>query len=72
VENPLRKWRSAQGLRAVDVALKLNISEQSVLAYEMGRFGPSAERFTELSHLLGEPVAELRLRWRLWRKGEMK
>lgn len=65
--NPLRLWRKAHGLRAIDVALKLGVSEQTVLAYEKGGFQPSDARFNKLAQLTETPAAVLREAWDGWR-----
>lgn len=67
-ENPLRKWRKANCLRAVDIALRLAVSEQSVLAFETGRFSPSSESLSAIAELMNVGPSELALKWRLWRK----
>lgn len=67
-ENPLRAWRGAHKKRALDVAIKLDLSEQSVLQYERGSFRPSSENFKKIADLMGEDLAKLRLSWAFWEK----
>lgn len=69
-ENPLRAWRETKHKRALDVAIKLGVSEQSVLSYELGRFKPSPENFQKLAELMGEELPKLRLSWAFWEKSQ--
>ena len=66
--NPLRTWRLANKKRALDVAIKLGVSEQSVLSYELGRFKPSRKHFDAIATLMGEDVAKLNLSWSFWER----
>lgn len=68
--NPLRGWREVNKKRALDVAIKLGVSEQSVLQYERGSFRPSADNFQKIATLMGEDLAKLRLSWAFWEKSQ--
>jgi transcriptional regulator with XRE-family HTH domain len=68
--NPLRAWRETKHKRALDVAIKLGVSEQSVLQYERGSFRPSSENFQKIAELMGEDLAKLRLSWAFWEKSQ--
>ena len=70
--NPLREWRRSRGLSAVDVALKLDLSEQTILSYETGRFEPSRESVEKLCELMGLSEAQLRLRWHFWKSSKLE
>jgi transcriptional regulator with XRE-family HTH domain len=64
--NPLRGWRLAHNKRALDVAIKIGVSEQSVLQYERGAFKPTRKHFEMIADLMGEDLAKLNLTWKLW------
>lgn len=68
MENPLRQWRKAKGLRAVDVANKLDVSERAVLAFETGGFKPSRETLVKLAALMEEKEERISMAFRFWRK----
>lgn len=65
--NPLRLWRKAHSLRAVDVALKLHVSEQTVLAYEKGGFQPSKHSMQNIADLVGSPLEVVQDAWQSWK-----
>lgn len=71
-ENPLRAWREHKGLSACAVALRLDLTEQSVLSFERGRFSPSVTSFDKIATLMGEEPSKLRAIWRFWRKGQVE
>lgn len=71
-ENPLREWRKARSLTALDVALKLDVSEQTVFSYELGRFEPSPEKVEALSAMMGLSPSQLRLGWHFWKSNRSK
>jgi transcriptional regulator with XRE-family HTH domain len=64
--NPLRQWRRRQRLRALDIALRLEVSERTVSAWEHGAFKPSSEAFGKLSEMTNIPELELRTAWFNW------
>lgn len=66
--NPLRAWRHANKKKALDVAIKLGVSEQSVLQYERGAFKPSPSNFALLAELMSEDLSKLHLSWTFWEK----
>ena len=66
-ENPLREWRHARNLTALDVALKLDVSEQTVYSYELGRFEPATDKVNALAALMGLDATQFRLRWHFWK-----
>lgn len=66
--NPLRLWRETAGLKAVEIALKLDLSEQSVLGYEKGRFNPSESNFEKLAQIMEIEVSRLRAQWGFWKR----
>ena len=69
-ENPLRAWRETKHKRALDVAIKLGVTEQSVLSYELGRFKPSNENFQKIAELMQVELPTLRLSWAFWERGQ--
>lgn len=66
MDNPLREWRTQNKLRAVDVALKLGLSERAILAYETGAFKPTDENLAKLAKAMTSDEATLKLRWNDW------
>ena len=64
--NPLRQWRKRQKLRALDIALRLEVSERTVLAWEHGAFRPSSEGYAGLSEIMNLTELELRTQWLSW------
>jgi transcriptional regulator with XRE-family HTH domain len=66
--NPLKQWRKNQRLRVVDVALRLEVSDRTVSAWEHGAFKPSDEAWARLSRLLDQEEGELRNNWLEWIK----
>jgi transcriptional regulator with XRE-family HTH domain len=68
--NPLREWRQSLGWTAVELALKLGLSEQSILSFEKGRFEPSAENVDKLAQLMDLTPSQLRLRWHFWKASQ--
>lgn len=66
-QNPLKAWRKQNGIKAVEVALKLGLSEQSITSFEKGRFSPSKETFDKLAVLMNIQIETLRAAWHFWR-----
>ena len=66
-ENPLREWRHARSLTALDVALKLDVSEQTIYSYELGRFEPSSDKVDQLAVLMSLSPSQFRLAWHFWK-----
>jgi transcriptional regulator with XRE-family HTH domain len=66
MDNPLRQWRKTKGLRAVDVALQLGVSERSILAYETGAFKPTEKNLATLSSKMDVKLDTLKSMWNAW------
>jgi transcriptional regulator with XRE-family HTH domain len=66
--NPLRAFRKANGLTAIQVANRLGVSERSVLAWEKAAFKPSKSASLRLARLMGKSPSELSLEWLNWLK----
>jgi len=66
--NPLRAFRKANGLTAIQVANRLGVSERSVLAWEKAAFKPSKSACSQLARLMGKTAAELSVEWLNWLK----
>ena len=64
--NPLRQWRRTQRLRALDIALRLEVSERTVLAWEHGAFKPSNEALDGLASMMLITAPSLRQEWAKW------
>lgn len=67
-QNPLREWRKARRLSAVEIARRLSLSEQSILCFERGAFEPSPENFDRLARLMGTLPGQLRMSWHFWKR----
>ena len=59
MKNKIRKLRKAHGLRQVDVADKLGVTRQTIIAIENDKYNPSLELAMRLARLLGTTVEEL-------------
>ena len=64
--NPLRLWRHSKGMRAVDVARAIGVSERSILAYETGAFKPSEKMMKAIAALVSTDEETAKGVWSLW------
>jgi putative transcriptional regulator len=60
VTNSLRALRFAHGqLTQADLATRLGVTRQTVIAIEQGRYSPSLEMAFQLAHVFGVPLEEV-------------
>lgn len=67
MDNPLRKFRKANKLTALDIANRMEVSERSILAWETGAFSPGHLRMARLASFLTTEPGRLELEWKLWK-----
>lgn len=56
MKNRLRELRTARGWSQAALGEKLDVSRQSIIAIESGRFDPSLPLAFRISRLLGESI----------------
>jgi|TARA_R110000868_G_scaffold30334_21_gene112345 putative transcriptional regulator len=56
LRNRLKELRTAQGWSQAVMGEKLDVSRQSIIAIESGRFDPSLPLAFKIARLLGEPI----------------
>ena len=59
MENRLRPLRTARGLSQQQLAVKLEVSRQSVIALESGRYDPSLPLAFRIAELFGLTIEEV-------------
>ena len=59
ITNELRRHRHAAGLTQEQLAQKLKVSRQTLIAIESGKYSPSLEFAFQLANELGVEVQEL-------------
>jgi putative transcriptional regulator len=59
MENHVRGLRTAAGLRQEDLADRVEVSRQTIISIENGRYNPSLELAWRLSKALGVTIEEL-------------
>lgn len=59
MKNRVKELRSAAGLRQEDLADRVDVSRQTIISVEMGRYNPSLELAWRLSRALGVTIEEL-------------
>jgi putative transcriptional regulator len=59
MENRVRELRTAAGLRQEDLAERVDVSRQTIISIESGRYNPSLELAWRLSKALRLPIEEL-------------
>jgi putative transcriptional regulator len=59
MENRVKVLRTAAGLRQEDLASRLNVSRQTIISIECGRYNPSLELAWRLSRELGVTIENL-------------
>ena len=57
--NSISKHRKAAGLTQEDLAIKVGITRQTVIAIEKGNYTPSVLLALKLAQILDKPVGEL-------------
>ncbi len=56
MKNRLKELRTARGWSQAVLGEKLDVSRQSIIAIESGRFDPSLPLAFRIARLLGEPI----------------
>lgn len=59
MENRIRAFRKAAGLRQEDLARELGVTRQTINAIENNKYDPTLALVMRLARLLGQPVEEL-------------
>jgi putative transcriptional regulator len=59
MENRVKELRAAAGLRQEDLAQRMNVSRQTIISIEGGRYNPSLELAWRLSRELGVTIEDL-------------
>lgn len=59
MKNHLRDQRARRGLSQADVAARLGVSRQTVIAIEGGRYSPSLPLAFRIARLFGQSVEEM-------------
>jgi putative transcriptional regulator len=59
MDNRVKELRTAAGLRQEDLADRLDVSRQTVISIESGRYNPSLELAWRLSKALGVTIEDL-------------
>ena len=59
MKNNIKQLRKEAGLRQDDLARKLGVSRQTIIAIENNKYNPSLELAMKTARLLGRPVEEI-------------
>lgn len=59
MRNRVKILRKEMGLRQDDVANIVDVSRQTIIAVENGRYNPSLELAMKLAKLFGKPIEEI-------------
>ena len=59
MRNTVRELRTAQGWTQADLAVRLEVSRNSVNAIETGRYEPSLTLAMRIARVFGKPVEEI-------------
>ncbi|GLY43999.1 transcriptional regulator [Amycolatopsis sp. NBRC 101858] len=60
VTNSIRALRFAHGqMTQADLATRIGVTRQTVIAIEQGRYSPSLEMAFQLAHVFGVPLEEV-------------
>ncbi len=60
VTNSIRALRFANGqMTQADLATRIGVTRQTVIAIEQGRYSPSLEMAFQLAHVFGVPLEEV-------------
>lgn len=60
VTNSLRALRFAHGqMTQADLATRIGVTRQTVIAIEQGRYSPSLEMAFQIAHVFGVPLEEV-------------
>ncbi len=59
MKNRLKELRAECGMTQADLANRLDVSRQSIIAIEKGKFDPSLSLALKIARLFGQPVEEI-------------
>jgi putative transcriptional regulator len=59
MKNKIKVLRKEMGLRQEDIANRLGVSRQTIIAVENDRYNPTLELAMKLARLLNSPIEEL-------------
>jgi putative transcriptional regulator len=59
MRNDVRELRGARGLTQGELAAELNVSRQTIISIEKGRYVPSLPLALALARFFGKPVEEV-------------
>ena len=59
VTNSIRAVREAQGMTQAELARRIGVTRQTVIAIEQGRYSPSLELAFQIAHVFGVPLEEV-------------
>ena len=59
MKNTLKDLRAAQGMTQADLAAELNVSRQTVIAIESGRYDPSLPLAFAIARVFGRRIEDI-------------
>jgi len=59
VTNRIRDLRTERELTQADIASRLGVTRQTIIAIEQGRYSPSLEMAFQIAHELGAPLDDV-------------
>jgi putative transcriptional regulator len=60
VTNSIRRWRFERGeMTQADLAERVGVTRQTVIAIEQGRYSPSLEMAFQIAHVLSVPLEDV-------------
>ena len=59
MRNTVKRLRKQAGLRQEDMAQKLGVTRQTIIAIENDKYNPTLELAMKIARLLGRPVEEI-------------
>ena len=59
MKNNIKQLRKQAGLRQEDMAQKLGVTRQTIIAIENDKYNPTPELAMKIARLLGRPVEEI-------------
>ena len=64
--NPLRKWREANGITRSTVCAAIRVSQNTVVKWEQGSNIPNRINIERLAKFMGKSTKELAIEWFEW------
>lgn len=65
-DNPIRRWREAEGISQTRLAAMLGVAQPYVSYWEMGSRAPTPDRMLDIARLMNLRPRTLRGRWENW------